>query len=167
MTHQTNSGETNSAEERMNKVDLLLDQYERELNLPEYNKADHAEVSKYLSINRQDISKLTPDESAEIEIVLKRYAFYIQRFLNKEVSRVNWANDALKIMVADSVDQYSGYSYAERFHKAIKNNAAALKVFTLKNKAQQKVDRLQFIANSVKDIANAFSSLRYVKSNIK
>jgi hypothetical protein len=91
------------------------------------------------------------------------YALHLQTVYNKEQSRVNWANDNLRRIMANTVHNNQGRSAEERRLIAIKENEYARKLDELKTWAQMIVDRLAFESARVEFIARAFLSLQQSK----
>ena len=73
--------------------DAILDEYEQSIGLPQYNNdalpAD--ELNTYLTMSRDSIEKLSPKDCAQIAYRLSQFSFHIQRTLNRELARYNWA----------------------------------------------------------------------------
>ena len=79
-THKT-------AKEELQYWDSILDEYENGLNLPNYQIAISAfgaeEINQYLSMNRDVIEKLSPEDCAQIAYRLGQYSLYMQRTINR------------------------------------------------------------------------------------
>lgn len=161
MTQQTGQEESQTIDARLKKIDEILETYEGKLGLGRIGPP--SEIDKYLNLDRQGLAKLTAEECGDAAYILTRFAHYIQRELNKETSRITWANDLLPIMIANEVGKYKGYSYEERKYQAIKNNSAALKLHQIKSYAQQRRDRLEYQAMYVENTARRLDSLQQTK----
>ena len=163
MENQTNA--KTSIEDKANNWDKILDEYETSLGLPS-TQPSHEEVKTYLSYTRQQLEALSPTDCAEVAYVLSQYILFLQREYNKHLARISWANSNIKNIIADKLKQYKG-SYSQQESQAIKENDAARKLSELVLRAQGRADRLQFIANSVKNIRDDVKNLQYVKAGAK
>jgi hypothetical protein len=158
------SGEQNLAKTNRQKYDILLDEYEGKLGLPSVVEAGGAvdlkgfarleEVHQYLEMSRDEIEALDASACAGIAYVLEQFAMHVQRAQNREIARVNWAKACVKETIANELNDYKGYGYEEKSMQAIKGNDVALTYDKIARYAQQRVDRLQFIAASIKNLAN-------------
>jgi hypothetical protein len=110
------------------------------------------------------MEKLTVEECAEAALLLGGFSFYLQRSYNREVARVNWANSCIKNMLAGRESQYSG-SWDSQYNQAIKEDGYASKLKKIQVYAQQRADRLTYLANSVKNISDLFVNLQRAKVN--
>lgn len=154
-----------SAKEDLERWDSLLDEYEQSIGLPKY-KADglpEEELQKYLSMDRDVIEKLTAVDCGEISLRLTQFAFHVQRTINREIARHNWAEETIKEVIADEVQQQKGYGYIEKSIQAIKHNDKASSLNNIKKYAKQRIDRLSYIANCVKNLAENIQSIQINK----
>jgi len=154
-----------SAKEDLEKWDGLLDEYEKSLGLPKYisNNLPEDELQNYISMQRNEIEKLTKDDCGEIIVRLTQFAFHIQRSLNREISRYNWADDYIKEVIADELNNYKGYGYNEKSAQAIKHNDKASSLNSIRRYAKQRVDRLSYIANCIKNLSDAIQNIQINK----
>ena len=81
------------AKERLEYVDKALDEYEKSCGLPIIKSpGTEDELNTYLTMNRDEMEKLTPENCAEISARLAQFAFYLQRLHNREKARHIWAH---------------------------------------------------------------------------
>jgi len=152
--------------ELLEQRDQILDDYEKGIGLPIYNNpVPTEELEKYLSMNRDIIERLSADECAIIAIRLLQFGVHIQRAQNREISRVSWAKNELKMTIANEVNNYEGYGYEQKSAQAIKGNSHASKVNQIAIYAQQRVDRLNFVSNGLKNLADMLRSIQFNKRN--
>lgn len=155
----------NQPQERLEHVDSVLDEYEGSLGMSQYTGEFHdPSVKNYMSMPRQQMEKLTVEECAEAALLLGGFSFYLQRSYNREIARVNWANSCIKNMLAGRENQYSG-SWDSQYNQAIKEDSYASKLKKIQVYAQQRADRLTYLANSVKNISDLFVNLQRAKVN--
>ena len=75
-----------TAKEDLHNWDKILDEYEKSISLSEYSigcSVAESEINNYLSMNRDEIEKLTPEDCAQISYRLAQFGFYLQRSLNR------------------------------------------------------------------------------------
>ena len=145
--------------------DNILDEYEQGLGLPKYN-ADafsESELNTYLTMDRSAIEKLAPEDCAQISYRLGQFAFHVQRTANREMARLNWAEETTKEVIADELNNYKGYGYAEKSAQAIKHNERATALNKIKKYAKQRSDRLYFLAASIKNLSDILLSIQRTK----
>jgi flagellar biosynthesis chaperone FliJ len=114
-------------------------------------------------MNRDAIEKLAPEDCAQISYRLAQYAFFLQRTLNREIARHNWAEENIKETIADELNNYKGYGYMEKSLQAIKHNDKACSLQKIKKYAQQRMDRLSYLAGSVKNMSDILLSIQRTK----
>ena len=156
-------GFTNKPKERLDQIDKVLDEYESNLGLGSYAGDFHYQsVKQYINMPRQQMEKLTVDECAEAALLLGGFSFYLQRSYNREIARVNWASSNLKRMMSGRESQYKG-SWDSQYYQAIREDGYALKLESIKTYAQQRADRLTYLASSVKNLSDLFVNLQRAK----
>ena len=95
-----------TAKEDLQYWDSILDEYESSISLPKYSNqygVSEQEINQYLSMSRDEIEKLTPEDCAQIAYRLAQFAFHIQRTLNREIARLNWSEETIKETIADEI----------------------------------------------------------------
>ena len=104
---------TRTSKEEVAYWDEILDSYENELGLSTYTRdsVPEQELQEYLTMTRDTIEKLNPEDCAQIAMRLGQFAFHIQRTLNREIARHNWAEETIKETIADDINNYKGYGY--------------------------------------------------------
>jgi hypothetical protein len=145
--------------------DDILDQYEQSIGLPLYKDDSmlSEELNTYLTMNRDAIEKLGPEDCAQIAYRLAQYSFHVQRTVNRELARYNWAEECMKETIADELNNYKGYGYIEKSTQAIKHNDKAQSLNKIKNYAKQRSDRLSYLANSIKNLSDIILSIQKTK----
>lgn len=154
-----------TTKEQVDEWDKVLDDYESSLGLGRYtnNSFDEAELNNYFSMNRDSIEKLTPEDCAQISYRLAQYALFLQRTLNREIARHNWAEETIKETIADEINNYKGYGFVEKSLQAIKHNEKASALNKIKKYAKQRIDRLSYISNSIKNLSDIILSVQKTK----
>lgn len=154
-----------TAKEDLEKWDNILDDYENSLGFSRYrpDMLSEAELNEYLLMNRDSIEKLSPEDCAQISYRLSQFSFHIQRTLNREIARYNWADETIKEVIADEINNYKGYGYVEKFYQAVKHNDRAISLNSIRKYAKQRMDRLSYIANTIKNLSDILLNIQKTK----
>lgn len=154
-----------NSKEELEKWDSILDEYEKGIGLYKYlpQSFSEEELNNYFLMNRDTIEKLNPEDCAQISCRLTQFAFHIQRTLNREITRHNWAEETVKEVIADEINNYKGYGYVEKFYQAVKHNEKASSLNSIKKYAKQRIDRLSYIANTIKNLADMLINVQKTK----
>lgn len=155
-----------TAKEELQHWDKILDEYENGLGLPTYVSSygvTENEISNYLCMSRDEIEKLSPEDCAQISYRLGQFAFHVQRTINREIARLNWSEESIKETIANEINSYKGYGYIEKSYQAIKQNEKASALQSIKKYAKQRIDRLSYIANSIKNLSDIMLSIQKTK----
>ena len=145
-----------NAKESLEIVDSALAEYEAKIGISAIKFND--KVEKYLSYPAEQIRKLTVEEREEASIMLAQYAIYIQKQYNDNISKANWAEDMLKLKLADEISSYKAPSYEERRLLAIRHNEYLTKLEKIRSYANNRAQRLNFIASRVEYLSRTFMS---------
>jgi len=158
-----------STKEEVSHWDKILDEYEHNIGLPTYigDSLPEEELQQYLTMNRDVLEKHTITECGEIAYRIAQFGFHIQRSLNREMARYNWADEAVKETIADEINNYKGYGYVEKSLQAIKHNERAYKLNQVKKYAKQRADRLTYLASALKNLSDILISIQRAKGLIK
>lgn len=151
-----------TAKEEIKHWDDILDEYEKSLGLSSYKNDifPEDELNKYFTMNRDAIEKLNPEDCAQISYRLAQFSFHIQRSINRELARYNWADEVIKETIADELNNYKGYGYVEKSIQAIKHNDKAQSLNKIKHYAKQRSDRLNYLANNIKNLSDILLSIQ-------
>tara|TARA_R110002020_G_scaffold95727_2_gene229471 strand:- start:1841 stop:2329 length:489 start_codon:yes stop_codon:yes gene_type:complete len=153
----------NTASEQLKKLDSILDEYERSLGISEFaDQFQDDSAKKYMSLSRPQIEKLTPSECAEAALLLGALSFHMQRAYNREVARVNWAKQTLRSTISGREQSYRG-SWESQFNQAVNEDSYTRKMLAIQKYAQQRVDRLTYLASSIKNISDIFLAVQRAK----
>lgn len=151
-----------SSKDEIKYWDDILDDYEQSIGLPKYQNdiLPEGELNTYLTMNRDSLEKLSPEDCAQISYRLAQFSFHMQRTINREIARHNWAEEMIKETIADELNNYKGYGYAEKSGQAIKHNDRAQSLNNIKKFAKQRSDRLSYLANGVKNLSDILLSIQ-------
>lgn len=155
----------NSSSDQVNYWDKILDEYEVSLGLPPYQNQvlPEDELNQYLTMDRNIIEKLNPEDCAQISYRLAQFSFHIQRSINRENARFNWAEETIKEVIADDINNYKGYGYIEKSAQAIKHNDKAAGLNKIKKYAKQRSDRLTYLSSAIKNLSDILISVQKMK----
>jgi hypothetical protein len=154
-----------SSSEQVNYWDKVLDEYEKSIGLPQYSSTSLSEneLNQYLTMDRSYIEKLTPEDCGQISYRLAQFSFHIQRTINRENARYNWAEETIKEVIADEINNYKGYGYVEKSAQAIKHNDKAASLNKIKKYAKQRSDRLTYLSSATKNLSDIILSIQKTK----
>lgn len=155
-----------TSKEEVKYWDDILDEYESSIGLGKYSDGQgftEEELNIYFTMNRDAIEKLSPEDCAQISYRLGQYSFYLQRTVNREIARCKWAEENIKETIADEINNYKGYGFVEKSLQAIKHNDKASSLNKIKVYAQQRIDRLSYLANGVKNLSDILLSVQRTK----
>lgn len=156
-----------SAKDELQHWDTILDEYENNIGLATYaaNSLQSEELNKYLTMSRDELEKITPEDCGQMAYRLGQFAFHVQRTINREIARYNWADENIKECIADDINNYKGYGYVEKAYQAIKHNEKASALNNIKKYAKQRSDRLNYLANGIKNLSDIILSIQ--KNKVK
>ena len=154
-----------TSKEELQHWDTILDDYEKSISLPSYASSilQEEELNNYLTMDRDQLEKLSPEDCAQIAYRLAQFSFHIQRTINRETARHNWAEETIKETIADEINNYKGYGYIEKSLQAIKHNDKATTLSSIRKYAKQRIDRLSYIANSLNNLSSILLSIQKTK----
>jgi hypothetical protein len=154
-----------NTKEELAHWDNILDEYENSISLSKYlpEALPSDELNSYLTMNRNDLEKLAPEDCAQIAYRLGQYSFHIQRTLNRELARYNWAEETIKETIADEINNYKGYGYVEKYYQAVRHNDKALSLSNIRKYAKQRSDRLGYLANNIKNLSDIILNIQKTK----
>lgn len=155
-----------SIQEKLEKIDALLAEYETSLGLPAWKENFHSDLTEYISMDRKAMEKLSPNDCAEIAHLLSQYIFHLQRAQNREIARANWAEQGIKQAIAGELSNFRG-SYSQQSDQAIKQNDYAQSLLKLKIGATQRSDRINFLATSIRNIRDDYRNLQQAKRGLE
>lgn len=149
-------------EDKLKQIEVILSDYMLKKGIIPFEN-DKNLVWRYLEMAPAEMKTLTLEECCEAGILLNRYAAFVQQCFNLELSRVNWAEDKIKIAIAKVTQNYKGASYEERKAAAIKDDEYATSLLSVKRWAQAVADRLSFMSHRIEAIAKSYQYLSQTK----
>jgi hypothetical protein len=158
-----------TTKEQLEEWDRVLDEYEKSVGLGSY-KSDlfpEDEINLYFSMNRDHIEKLNPEDCLQIAYRLGQFALHVQRSTNREIARLNWADETIKEVIADEINNYKGYGFLEKSIQAIKHNDKAESLNKIKKYAKQRSDRLSYLSGNIKNLSDILMMVYRTKNNTR
>jgi hypothetical protein len=153
------------ATQKMNNAIAILDEYEKKCGLPPTTQiGSEEELQNYLNMDRNVVEKLSVEDCGNIAYRLKQYSFYIQRLHNKESSREAWVVTQLNDEVAKRIHGYDKYlKYSNKVALIAKDDSYVAVLYKIYSYTKQRVKRLTFLSNSIKDLADTLLSIQRAK----
>ena len=157
--------ETLTITEQMDKIQAVLDEYEKGVGFNiTYHENSFNDIDTYMNMDRTALNKLMPEDCAEIGYRLSQQSFFIQKAINKEQSRLTWAQGSLNIIIAKEVNSYDKYiKHENKVCLICENNSAANKLQKIIQFAQQRVDRLSFYTNGLHNLSHSIENIGRAK----
>ena len=157
--------EQKTIDEKMKRLDEILDEYETLNGLPRFQNSElSAEINKYLTMPSEAIEKLHPSDCANISVRLSQQSFHLQRAYNREKSTVTSMKIALDKCMAGHLNNYNTFiKYELNVAAVVNEDVYACKLQTVIARATQRMNRLYALAESLRDISNAYLNVQRVK----
>lgn len=130
------SGENKSVKDKFEEIENYLNKYEENLGL---------NSKKYLVLTDEQISRLMPCELDEYSADLANFGVFLQKEINKQTSKITFADSNIKRIVALEGNNYKTWSYEERKNLVIQGNESAKEYEKFRVYSQMKLDRLAYL----------------------
>ena len=156
------------AKKAMDTEMLKLDEYEQSLGLPEHSIPNGMpdEIKKYLGMNRDELEKLNPEDCVNTAYIIGQFVFFLQREQNRESSREIWAKSEMDKLIAGKIESYSQYTKTEhKIANIARENSVVADYNSIYHKAQRRKARLEYIAASLKSLADTLKDIYRAKIN--
>ncbi len=153
-----------TVEERAEALDNLLAEYEERLGVGAvFHPEGEAESKRLVGMPPSQLHKMTAEECGEAAYTLRQFAYHLQKAANRELARVNWANESIRRVIATIVAHTRGASAEERRALAIREDDVATKYDVIRVLAQTRIDRLSFLGIRVSEMARSLEALQQTK----
>ena len=149
-----------NAKTAMENVQKALNDYERSIGLLHVNNVDETEINGYFTMARNDVDSLSPLDCNSIALRLNQLAFFIQRNHNAEQSRLSWTETEITKYAADKTEGVGGQytKYDNKLYILAKQDDYLNKLLAIRSYCKLRVDRLTYLASSIKNLADTFLS---------
>ena len=151
-----------------NALSYVVENHEKQ-NLDEYKKlpqltapGNTSEYEEYFTYDRAKLRALTSEDCSIVSLRLIQYAMYIQRSENRIKGNMKSIKAEINRCIASTAHQFSGAWEFQR-EQAIQNKEYAKKLNDLLLDYEQKAERLNNIAASIKMLSDQFKNLKFDK----
>jgi len=152
----------NLATKTFNKLNQKSDQFDNLIGFPAHPST--IKTCDYLSITREFVKKLSPEDCVEIATELASYGIYIQRTLSKHLSHLHWIESKINLAIASQLNNFQGYySFEQRKTMAILDNEYARQLEELRINTQVKVDMLSQIPYQINQLVRTLIEIQNTK----
>ncbi len=151
--------ESDTVVQKLKDLEILLEEYEHRINLTV------KPLKVELDITRDVLLKMSPLDINGYRWELSQYSLYLQKELNKQTSRYNWAETNLKRLLEKECDEYPGFKWEERQANAMNANSYAQQLHYLKVKAKAVIDRLSFLPNKIQMMDSVAKDIAFTKNH--
>lgn len=128
--------------------------------------ASSIDISEYLSMSRHQIESLTPEVAARISHEITIASFHIQKTINRNTARLNWCKHSLGEILGICARDYSRiFGWEEKRLTIIADNSVAGKLNHRIMEYQGRVDSLNNLTLSLKDIASSCKNIQFLKTS--
>ena len=156
MTSQESNGQTNLELQ----LDKILDEYSSSNNVLNRFNGD---ILEYLEMDRDSIEAMSKEDRYTASLRLAQFGIYLQRLINREKARINWAHSTMYSVASKYWDNYGEMVKADiKIYKIAAENPTVDKVIRIKNNAQIRVDELDGISNLIKHFSDMMMRSTYV-----
>lgn len=153
-----------TVDEKIIDLDKVLDDFEKSCGLPSVGHKDlETEAKRLLESPPEVTSKMSSEECGQAAITLQKFAFFLQKTVNRETSKVKWAEASILKTISGDILFQKGYGFEERKLAAIKNNDAATKLQSLKIKHELRAERILYLSSKIESLSKAFLELQKSK----
>lgn len=162
MTGEQKSKDVN---DRLKEYERVLDEYLTGIGVNSFTY--NPEVDDILSLTKNHLRGMSPEELGENSYILAQYSAYIQKEYNRQVTRVKWARTDLERIVSAL---FSEYKTKDEFVKhevvvgrIMKDNTVAKKLGSIVKFAEGRMSELQGLSQSVNVMSNTLIELQRTK----
>ena len=141
------------AKQKMENVQVALDEYEGKIGLPPTTNPPCAEneLTEYLTMPKEVMNGMSIGECDEVCLKLTQSIIYMRRLYNKEVSRISWCDGEISHYVCDKLNTVGGQydKYDIKVGILAKTDNYLAQILKFKYYAKQRVDRLSNLADDL------------------
>ncbi len=150
--------------EQETKEDLEL--FKAEIFLPELKPS--AEIQKFLENvpNSQYLRDLASMDLQEKQVQLAHYAAFLTSQENRMRSFINYCENNIKVIVGRMMQEAWGFTFAEKDLYVRTHDANAQELQAKKDKAQVKLDYINFMGQKIQNIADTLKGLCFEKNRV-
>lgn len=156
----------NNAEQNIALVEQNIREYLNKIKLGQLESSD--EIQKYLSMNQEQLRRLSIEECNEIAFLLNKEALFIQKERNILNGKISWGNSTIDWIIVSRLSNYDKYiPYDAKRILAIKDDEYIKKLYGIVVQSQQYIESTTFITNQLKNLADNLVDLARSKRSEK
>jgi hypothetical protein len=159
-----NNGEKEllTVEDRLGAALSMLDEYDKKYNI---NISCPNDVDYYINLSTNELLGLSAEDCGNGAYILSCYAAYLQKELNRELAKLNWAEHNLNIAIGNLVDKYGdGFvKFDVKKSKIIKQDKYAAALNQIIINASLVRDEFYSVTNRIYQVANMLNELQQTK----
>jgi hypothetical protein len=161
--------EMKKLEDQIELAEQVLNQFENKIGLPTNSPpGEEQELNQYLSMDRNDIERLSPVECGIIGYRLSQFSFYIQRTYNRCQSIVTWVETKLNRTLAQCIGDYDKFmKHDMKVGKIASENEEVHSLLQLQNYTNQRAKQLEHLSFSLKSLSDAIEKVGRMKNMMK
>lgn len=167
MTTNQPSDRSSRLEQHLKRSQGQLDEFEADNNLPCIPNGNSI-IDPYFNMDRTRLEQLSREDCANIAYELAQYSYWVQKTINRENSKLSWAEAALNSHIGKEGCKYRTdkfMSYEELKYVVVANDSYAGALYAQKMEAKLKVDRLFFLSGKVEYMSKVMKDLKSRKDD--
>lgn len=159
-----NESRTLTAKDALKEFESLVDKYETDINLL-FPKCQPSNIESALNLTEQDLNQMNSEECGAKAHTLSQYILYLQKEINRNTIRVNWAKNKMNLLIAAKFNEYGDkYTKVEiKMGMLCKENTYAAAINGILQHAEARITSLTNITMHVSLICNTLMSLQTSK----
>lgn len=155
-----------TAKQRLDERDRVLDKFEHDAGLPAPKPpGSEEELEEYLNMGRTEMATMSAEACAEVATRLSQYSFYLQRLINQQVARRDYAESELRRYFSVAAMDFDFVPFETKLDLAIADDSFGLALRGIAAYAKQRIDRLEYLSKCVSGLADKFASLSRIKTS--
>jgi len=148
--------------EQLEKLDEILAEYEVLRGLQPWKNTD---ITRYVEMTSDELRGLSREELALGICALAQFSLALQRELNKEKTRYDWAQGRIDVIYWRDCEKYRKdfQTKEERKGQIIVQNDVLTKLHQITCEAQNRMNRLNEIPEKIDALRKALENLSFAK----
>lgn len=153
-----------TVKEKLAAFEKAIDKHEAELPLL-FPKCSAVEIEKALNLTEEDLKVMSDEDCAISAHTLSQYSLYLQKDINRNTTRANWARDNLNTLLAKSKDQYGDKwtKHEMKLAALCKGDSEAIALHDVLKHAEARITSLNNITMHISLICNTLLGLKSSK----
>lgn len=150
--------------EQVTKLDEILAEYESLRGLRPWKNVD---ITRYVEMSSDELRNLTREELALGVCSLAQFSLALQKELNKEKTRYDWAQGRIDLIYWRDCEKYRKdfQTKDERKGQIIVQNDVLTKLHQVMCEAQNRMNRLNEIPEKIDGLRRAIENLCFIRKD--